>query len=92
MKKAVKIIISGTVQGVFFRGFLKDNAEILGVRGIARNLENGDIEIIAEGDHDKILKFIEVCHQGPKFAQIRNVSVEDKKFSGEFSDFRIIRF
>jgi len=92
MKKAVKIIINGTIQGVFFRQFIKDSADKLNLRGFARNLENGDVEVIAEGNQDEVEKMIEICKQGPKFANIKNVSVSQINYSGDYKDFKIIRF
>jgi len=92
MKKAVKVIIVGTVQGVFFRNFVKERADELKIRGIVRNLENGDVEIIAEGNQDELQQFLEVCKNGPKFARIKSMNVEERKYSGDFEDFRTLRF
>lgn len=92
MKKAVRMVITGTVQGVFFRQFIKDNADKLGVRGFTRNLETGDVEVIAEGNLHDVDTLIDICKQGPKFASIREVKVEEKKFSGDMKDFRVLRF
>jgi acylphosphatase len=92
MKKAVKIIITGTVQGVFFRNFVKESADKLGLKGFVRNLENGDIEIVAEGDGNSIEQMMDICKKGPKFAQIRNVITEERKYSGEYTEFKVLRF
>ncbi len=92
MKKSVKLIVKGTVQGVFYRQFCKENADKLGVNGFIRNLENGDVEVVLEGNNDEVDMMIKLCKQGPKHAQIRDVEVEEKKWSGEFKDFRILRF
>jgi len=91
MKRAAKIIIQGTVQGVFFRQFCKENAEKLNIKGFVRNLENSNVEIIAEGDSENMLKFIEILRKGPAYAQIRNVNVEEKKYSGDLKDFKVLR-
>ena len=69
MKKSVRLYIKGVVQGVFFRAFLKENAEKLDVRGFTRNLEDGRIEVFLEGDPDKVNKMIELCRKGPKHSQ-----------------------
>lgn len=92
MKRAVKIEITGTVQGVFFRQFIAENAVKLGLKGFVRNLDNGDVEVIAEGETDSILKMIEICKQGPKHSQIKNVKVEERKYEGDFKEFKILRF
>jgi acylphosphatase len=92
MKKAVKLIITGTVQGVFFRQFIKENADKLKLRGFARNSESGDVEVVAEGNSQEVDSMIEICRKGPKFASIREIKVEDKKYSGDYKDFRVLRF
>jgi len=91
MKKAVKIVIRGTVQGVFFRNFIKDNADKLNLKGFSRNLDNGDVEVVVEGNMEKVNKLVEICKQGPKFASIKDIKVEEGKFSGEFKEFKILR-
>ena len=92
MKRSVKLLIKGIVQGVFFRKFVKENADALSLKGFVRNLETGEIEVFAEGEKDKIQEFIEKTKQGPAHSQIKDVLVEDKKFSGEYPDFKILRF
>ncbi|RMF98176.1 MAG: acylphosphatase [Candidatus Schekmanbacteria bacterium] len=92
MKKAAKFIVKGTVQGVFFRQFVKSHADNLGLFGYVRNLENGDVEIVVEGSLEKIERFEKLIREGPKHAQIREVLREDRKWMNEFSDFRILRF
>ena len=92
MKKAAKLIVHGTVQGVFYRRFCKENADELDIRGFVRNLDNGDVEIVAEGDGKAIKSYIEKIKKGPPHAQIRNVYVEEKKFSGDYFELRILRF
>ena len=91
MKRAARIIVSGTVQGVFFRQFCKENADNLGLRGFVRNLTNGDVEIILEGEEKAILEMIDLCKTGPKHSIIRNVQIEERKFSDDFKDFKALR-
>jgi len=92
MKKAAKLTIQGTVQGVFFRQFCKDKADTLALRGYVRNLESGEIEVFVEGDKEKIEEMYKTLKQGPPHAQIRNIKVEEKKWSGEFKEFGIMKF
>jgi len=92
MKKAAKIVVKGTVQGVFFRQFVKEYADNLKLTGICRNLENNDVEIIVEGEGDNIERLASVVRKGPEHSQIRDVGVEERKWSGEFSEFKILRF
>ncbi len=83
--------ITGTVQGVFFRAFIKENAEKLDVRGFTRNLENGKVEVFAEGDADAVNKLVDLCKKGPRHSQIRNVEIKPEKFQG-MRNFKVIRF
>ena len=89
MKKSVRLYINGTVQGVFFRMFVKENAERHDVKGFIRNLEDGRIEVFLEGDAEGVNKMIELCKKGPKHAQIRNVEIKPERFQG-FRVFKVL--
>ena len=89
MKKSVRLYIEGTVQGVFFRNFVKENAEKNNVHGFVRNLDDGRVEVFLEGDNEKVDKMIDVCKKGPKHSQIRKVEEKEEKFQG-FKDFKIL--
>lgn len=91
MKKSIRLYIIGTVQGIFFRAFIKENAEKLDVKGFTRNLEDGRIEVFLEGDSDKVNKMIELCKKGPRHAQIRNVQEKKESFQG-FKVFKVLHF
>ena len=92
MKSGARLIVEGTVQGVTFRQFVKENADKFELKGFVRNLEDGNLEVVLEGEDDAIAKMVEVVKQGPAHAQIRNVGVEEKQWSGEFSEFKVLRF
>ena len=89
MKKSVRIYIDGTVQGVFFRGFVKENAERYNVKGFVRNLEDGRVEIFAEGDANDVNQMIEIVKKGPKHAQIKKATIKPEKFQ-DFKNFKIL--
>lgn len=89
MKKSVRLYIEGTVQGVFFRNFVRENAEKLDLNGFTRNLEDGRVEVFVEGDSEKIEKMIEACKKGPKHSQIKNVVTKPESFQG-FKNFRVL--
>ncbi len=89
MKKSVRIYIEGTVQGVFFRGFVKDNAERCNVKGFVRNLDDGRVEIFGEGNADEVNKFVDVVRKGPKHSIIKNVEVKPERFQ-DFKNFKIL--
>jgi len=90
VKSASKIIISGTVQGIFFRNFAKENANKLNLKGYIRNLENGNIEIFVEGEKDNINSLIDLLKKGLPYSQIRDVKVETRGWSGDFKEFKIL--
>ncbi len=89
MKKSVRVYISGIVQGVFFRAFIKENAERHNVKGFVRNLEDGRVEIFLEGDSNSVNKMIELCKKGPKHSKIRNVEVRPERFQ-DFKTFKVL--
>ena len=89
--KTYKILIEGTVQGVFFRSFVKGKAEGLQLKGFVRNLEDKRVEVIVEGRDENVNKMVEECKKGPPHSQIKKVDAEEIKNQG-FKDFRIVRF
>jgi acylphosphatase len=89
MKKSVRLYIDGTVQGVFFRAFIKENAERYDVKGFVRNLEDGRVEIFLEGNTEDVNKMIELSKKGPRHSQIRRVEVKPEKFQ-DFKSFKIL--
>jgi acylphosphatase len=92
MKKAAKIIVQGTVQGIFFRQFVEGHAKKLDLRGFCRNLISGDVEIVVEGEPESIDRLVGFVRKGPEHSQIRHVQVEDRKWSGDFEGFKILKF
>jgi len=89
MKKSVRLYINGTVQGVFFRIFIKENAEKYNVKGFIRNLEDGRIEVFLEGNSDDVNKMIELCKKGPRHSQIKKVDIKPERFQ-DFKVFKIL--
>jgi acylphosphatase len=71
-----KILITGRVQGVFYRHSTKQKAEALGLGGWVRNLPDGSVEIEAEGPKDKIGSLIAWCRHGPPNAVVDGVAIE----------------
>lgn len=91
MKKAIRLYLKGTVQSMFFRLFIKENAEKLNVKGFFRKLDDGRAEVFLEGESANVEQAASICKQGPKYAQIREVEQKDAYLQG-FKDFRIINF
>ncbi|MDO4258295.1 MAG: acylphosphatase [Actinomycetaceae bacterium] len=75
MTRAIHAIISGRVQGVAFRWSTQLKAQQLGLHGWVRNLDNGDVEVWAQGDADKIHSLIEWLHHGPDYARVDSVEI-----------------
>jgi acylphosphatase len=84
-----RLIISGVVQGVFFRREITYLARQIGVTGWTRNLQDGRVEVVAEGEKEALDKLIQFCHVGPAGARVDQVKVEWGDFKGEFRGFRI---
>lgn len=89
MIKRAHIYVSGRVQGVFFRAFVEKEANSLGLNGIVRNLLDGRVEIIAEGEKEKLEVFYKYIKKGPDLARVNNVEISLEETRGEFKDFRI---
>jgi len=84
-----RIFISGRVQGVLFRDFTQKRASSLGVTGWVKNLPDGRVEVLAEGEKDKINRLIEKLRQGPRMARVEDLDVKWKEYKGDYSGFQI---
>lgn len=71
-----KFIVSGHVQGVFYRASTQEQANILSITGYAKNLRNGDVEVLACGSNDAIATLESWLWQGPFYAEVKNVKKE----------------
>jgi len=86
--KCVHLIVSGNVQGVFFRSNTRDKATELGLKGYAKNLANGNVEIVVQGDESKINELVEFIKSGPGVSKVENVQITHKD-SENFESFEI---
>jgi len=89
MKTNVHVIISGRVQGVWFRASTKQKAEQLGLTGWVRNASDSNVEAIFEGEEDLVKKMIEWCHRGPPSAQVAHVEVKNQDPTNSFDSFSV---
>lgn len=91
MEKKVRahVIISGRVQGVFFRLETRYAADRYGVFGWVRNKRDRTVEAVFEGDEKNVLSILEWCKQGPPVAKVKNVDVKWEDYRGEFKSFEI---
>jgi acylphosphatase len=84
------VVVSGDVQGVFFRQETKRQAEAHGVSGWVRNRDDGSVEAVFEGEKQDVKALVEFCKHGPSGAMVTNVDVKWENFTGEFNDFKIL--
>lgn len=80
--KRVHVYVTGTVQGVFFRDTTREEAEKRGVNGWVRNLEDGRVEAVFEGEPGDVEAMVVFCHEGPERARVEAVDVEEEAVEG----------
>jgi acylphosphatase len=88
-KVRAHVFVKGRVQGVLFRYVTKDEANLRGVKGWVRNLEDGRVEAVFEGVKEKVDEMIEFCHYGPPAAKVSSVKVMWEEYTGNFKGFSI---
>jgi acylphosphatase len=86
----VHVLIEGRVQGVFFRAHTRDEARARGLRGWVRNLPDGRVEALFEGDRQALTGMLTWCRQGPRYAYVDQVEVDWQPYRGDQTDFRIV--
>ena len=89
MKKAIKAIISGQVQGVGFRYFAAREATLLGITGYVRNLYDGSVEVLAQGESDMVDCFLSILKEGPRFSKVTHVHREETNLVTKYDHFNI---
>jgi len=90
-KLRAHVVISGKVQGVFFRAETRTAAGLRRLKGWVRNRADGTVEAVFEGTTDQVRDMIGWCWQGSPFSRVENVTTDYPPFTGEFDDFRIVR-
>ncbi len=88
--KTIRIFISGIVQGVCFRAFIKREAGKLALNGFVKNLDDGRVEAVIEGEDKQVENLIELCKKGPSSSHVEAVKIEKIENQG-FKKFKIIR-
>lgn len=91
MTVAVSLVVSGTVQGVFYRQSAKTEADRLGLVGFVMNLRNGQVAARVEGETDQVDLFVAWCRRGPPSARVDRVEVTRENPTGKFGTFEIRR-
>ena len=84
--KAVRVRVTGKVQGVFYRVWVKRKATELGITGWVRNVDEGNVEMLFQGEKDAVDEMLQQCREGSRSASVVNVDVElvqaDKAIEG----------
>ncbi|MFC6725017.1 acylphosphatase [Halobium palmae] len=84
------VLVSGTVQGVYYRANTRDTAQERGIDGWVKNLDDGRVEAAFEGPEDAVESMVEWCHTGSPAADVEGVDVEYEEPTGE-DGFEIVR-
>ena len=88
-KMRAHVLINGRVQGVFYRAFTRELASALGLSGWVRNLRDGGVEAIFEGDKRTIEQAIQQCYSGPPGSRVTNIDVTWEVYTGAESGFSV---
>jgi acylphosphatase len=88
-KVRAHVMISGRVQGVFFRDYTQKAAQEKEIIGWVMNTPDGRVEAVLEGEKDKVEDMIRWCHQGSPHSRVTEVSVDWEEYSGEFEVFSV---
>lgn len=88
-KVRAHVIVSGRVQGVYYRYATREEAAMRGIRGWVRNLPDGRVEAVFEGEKEIVDQMIDFCQCGPANAKVSSVEVTWEEYTGEFKDFFI---
>ncbi|MFQ5605061.1 MAG: acylphosphatase [bacterium] len=85
----MKLNVQGRVQGVGFRWFVVRQAEHLHLQGYVKNMFDGSVEVVAEGEEDGIEKLIAIIKKGPTFSRVEHVQESRGDFTGHFTSFKV---
>ncbi|MFA5572369.1 MAG: acylphosphatase [Crenarchaeota archaeon] len=88
-KTRAHVYVTGRVQGVYFRQNTKHQAQIHGVKGWVKNLDDGRVEALFEGEEVAVKAVVEFCSKGPRGAFVSDITVDWEPFKEEFQDFAI---
>ena len=90
MEKArAHVMISGRVQGVFFRAYTQEAAQARNIRGWVMNTRDGRVEAVLEGEKEHVEDMVNWCYQGSPMSRVTRVDVDWQDYTGEFQDFSV---
>ena len=87
--KSMRCVISGKVQGVYFRAWTKEQADSLGVKGWVRNISQGRVEVLAQASDDTLAEYKTRLIQGSSMSEVKNVECEIMDYDKDYSIFEI---
>jgi acylphosphatase len=88
-KSRVKVIVKGIVQGVNFRYYAQRQAAKLNITGWVKNLPDGSVAAVFEGDEQDVEAMVQWCRRGPPSAQVTELIAQPEEYRGEFSSFSV---
>lgn len=89
--QAYHVYVSGKVQGVYYRASTAKKAQTLGLRGWVKNLEDGRVEIWAQGEPENLEQLLRWCKKGPMLAKVRNIECEMTPVDINMAQFEVMR-
>ena len=87
----IMTLISGKVQGVGFRYWTREEARALGITGFVRNLSDGRVEALFEGDTKSVERMLDLLKMGPPHARVQDIEVDRDEYLGQYRSFDIER-
>ena len=87
--KTVRIKVNGLVQGTSFRKYVADEAKKLGIKGHVRNLDSGEVEVMAEGSPEQVDSMISSCKKGCAHSTVKGTDIQELNHIG-FDDFKVL--
>ena len=90
MLKEIECRVTGKVQMVLFRDFVQKKARALELVGFVENMDDGSVQIVAQGIKERLEKLVEYLHKGPFLARVARIDVEWRDSQEQFSDFKIL--
>ncbi len=88
-KQQIKLNITGRVQGVFYRAETQKQADKLGIKGYVKNLANGSVEAVIEGEPSVVSQMIEWCRKGPAISKVNSVETQEISSNSSYSTFEV---
>jgi acylphosphatase len=89
--QAIKVLVEGKVQGVYFRVSAAKKAASLGLAGWVRNLDNGNVELLIQGPSSELEQLLVWCEKGPVLAKVANVYHEKAEFDDKIISFTVLK-